>query len=50
MTFLSSDVLEAVQLKDSLLVETLLNTTESRTDAGIHMRLISLSLSLSLSL
>ncbi len=50
MTFLSSDVLEAVQLKDSLLVETLLNTTESRTDAGIHMRLISLSLSLSRSL
>ncbi len=43
MTFLSSEVLEAVQLKDSLLVETL-NTAERRTDAGIHTLLISLSL------
>ncbi len=49
MTFLRSEVLEAVQLKDSLLVETL-NTAERRTDAGIHTLLISLSLALSLSL
>ncbi len=45
MTFLSSEVLEAVQLKDSLLAETLLlNTAKRRTDAGIHARFISLSL------
>ncbi len=47
MTFHSSKVLEAVRLKDSLLVE-MLNTAERRTDAGIHMCVISLSLSLSL--
>ncbi len=46
MTFLSSEVLEAVQLKDLLLETLLLNTTERRTDAGIHTCLISLSLSL----
>ncbi len=49
MTFLSSEVLEAVQPKDSLLVETLLlNTAERRTDADVHTHLIGLSLSLSL--
>ncbi len=49
MAFLSSEVLEAVQLKDSLLVETLLNTTERHTDAGSYALNLSLSLSLSLS-
>ncbi len=50
MAFLSSEVLEAVQLKDSLLVETLLNSTERHTDAGSYALNLSLSLSLSLSL
>ncbi len=43
MAFLSSEVLEAVQLKDSLLVETLLNTTERHTDAGSYALNLSLS-------